>query len=239
MSQRTVCPYARLFEPFVMNGPSGLRDGPRPFVFRAAHLNGTSHPAGAVFHFGMNLFDIDPAIIQPFIAAFSELARDGLGPGRKRVDLVEVMQSDPLALSLNRVDNEVSRLRVRFRTPTELKSGDELAAIPDFAVLACRVRDRISAFRLLYGEGPLSIDFQLFKERASAVKMTRCDINPVSSSRRSSRTGQVHPLGGFTGEAEYEGSLAEFVPYLTVARWTVVGRQTVWGKGEIATEILG
>ncbi len=25
--------------------------------------------------------------------------------------------------------------------------------------------------------------------------------------RRSSRTGQVHPIGGFIGEAEYEGEL--------------------------------
>jgi hypothetical protein len=53
--------------------------------------------------------------------------------------------------------------------------------------------------------------------------------------RRSSRTGQVHPIGGFVGEAEYEGDLAEFVPYLHAARWTGVGRQTVWGKGEIDT----
>jgi hypothetical protein len=32
--------------------------------------------------------------------------------------------------------------------------------------------------------------------------------------------------------------MAEFLPYLEAARWTGVGRQTVWGKGEIAVEIL-
>jgi CRISPR/Cas system endoribonuclease Cas6 (RAMP superfamily) len=51
--------------------------------------------------------------------------------------------------------------------------------------------------------------------------------------RRSSRTGQTHSIGGFVGEAEYEGDLAEFVPYLKAAKWVGVGRQTVWGKGEI------
>jgi CRISPR/Cas system endoribonuclease Cas6 (RAMP superfamily) len=51
--------------------------------------------------------------------------------------------------------------------------------------------------------------------------------------RKSGRTGQVHSLGGFTGEAEYEGALAEFVPWLRAARWVGVGRQTVWGKGEM------
>jgi hypothetical protein len=44
--------------------------------------------------------------------------------------------------------------------------------------------------------------------------MTRCDIKRVDVTRRSSRTGQVHSIGGFVGEAEYEGDLAEFFPYL-------------------------
>jgi hypothetical protein len=64
--------------------------------------------------------------------------------------------------------------------------------------------------------------------------MSRCDIRQVSIERRSSRTGQRHPLGGFIGEAEYEGDLLhEFLPILRAAQWTGIGRQTVWGKGEI------
>jgi hypothetical protein len=66
--------------------------------------------------------------------------------------------------------------------------------------------------------------------------MTRCELIRVEITRRSGRTGQVHPLGGFTGEAEYEGDLAEFVPYLLAAQWTGVGRQTVWGKGAIEVD---
>ena len=64
--------------------------------------------------------------------------------------------------------------------------------------------------------------------------MTRCEIEQVEIVRRSSRTGKVHPLGGFTGQADYEGGLTDFVPYLFAAKWTGVGRQTVWGKGEIS-----
>jgi CRISPR/Cas system endoribonuclease Cas6 (RAMP superfamily) len=68
--------------------------------------------------------------------------------------------------------------------------------------------------------------------------MTCCDLRAEHRVRRSSRTGQVHPWGGFTGAAEYQGDLAEFMPYLRAARWTGVGRQTVWGKGEITAESL-
>ena len=51
-------------------------------------------------------------------------------------------------------------------------------------------------------------------------------------------TGQHHPLEGFTGEAEYSGSLDDFLPYLRAAQWTGVGRQTVWGKGELSVEVV-
>ena len=70
-------------------------------------------------------------------------------------------------------------------------------------------------------------------ERAAEVTIVRSHISKVSVSRRSSRTGQTHPIGGFTGCAEYSGRLGEFLPYLYAARWTGIGRQTVWGKGEI------
>jgi hypothetical protein len=131
----------------------------------------------------------------------------------------------------------VRRLRVEFVTPTELKSGDRLVARPDFGVLFSRARDRVSTLRALYGAGPLQIDFRAMGERALDVRMTRCDLRQVEAARRSSRTGQVHGLGGFVGAAEYEGELDEFIPYLEAARWTGVGRQCVWGKGELRVGI--
>jgi hypothetical protein len=116
----------------------------------------------------------------------------------------------------------------------ELKAGGGLAQQPDFAILAARIRDRVSTLSQLYGEGPLEIDFRGFGERAAKVAMTRCDIRTVETLRRSGRTGQTHSLGGFIGEADYSGSLGEFIPYLRAAQWTGVGRQTTWGKGAIA-----
>jgi hypothetical protein len=140
---------------------------------------------------------------------------------------------EPCTLTLIGDGIPAATARVRFVTPTELKLQNTLAARPDFAVLFARIRDRLSSLRAFYGCGPLDIDFQAMGERASRVEMTRCELHDQHARRRSSRTGQVHPLGGFTGEAEYRGDLAEFLPYLRAARWTGVGRQTVWGKGEL------
>ncbi|MGH9773250.1 MAG: CRISPR system precrRNA processing endoribonuclease RAMP protein Cas6, partial [Candidatus Acidiferrales bacterium] len=203
----------------------------------------------------LNLFDTETPAIAYLVLTFAQLAREGLGPGRRRVELERVEQLNergeacatiyengtmivrqdvpPLELDLTPREDPVTRLVIRFVTPTELKSGQQIAAKPEFGILAARARDRISTLRELYGGGPLDIDFRAFGERARLVRMTHCDIRAVDVRRRSSRTGQVHPIGGFIGEADYEGDLSEFVPFLTVAKWTGVGRQTVWGKGEI------
>jgi len=166
------------------------------------------------------------------IRAFAELATEGLGPERSAAELVDVTGGDtPLTVSLDPAGARVDRVTLRFETPTELKADGHSVAEPEFAILAARIRDRISTLRALYDEGPLKLDFREFTERAAQIRMTRCDIRHLDVSRRSSQTGQVHPLGGFVGEAEYEGDLTEFIPYLHAAAWTGVGRQTAWGKG--------
>jgi hypothetical protein len=205
--------YARFFAPRALPGaaPSGFADLPRPFVFRL-------HDPLDV---GLNLF----LTREPAVALFTRVMAE-LG------DLKTVEGTDLLRLRLTEPARPVGRIRVHFLTPTELKG----AAEPEFGVLLARIRDRISALRALWGGGPLEIDFKAFGERAARVQMTHCQLQHVHAQRTSRHTGQRHSLGGFTGVAEYEGDLAEFLTYLEIARRTGVGRQTVWGKGEIRVE---
>ena len=232
---RATCAYARIFEPAaVAKGPSGLSDWPRPFVFRAAHLDGATIAPEKEFWFDVNFFDVLEAPVQHFVLAFRQLAHAGLGPLRGRAELVSAEHLASVSVLLDATPAAVRRLRVEFKTPTELKGGDR----PEFGILFARSRDRLSTLRALYGPGPLEIDFRAMGERAGVVHMTRCELRHVDAERRSSKTGQVHSIGGFVGVAEYEGELGEFVPYLEAARWTGVGRQCVWGKGELRVEIM-
>lgn len=205
--------YSRFFAPRAVSGPSGFADPPRPFVFRAF----------GPLEVGLNLFLTREPAIELFTQAMAEMGT-----------LTSVSGTERLGLPLRARDRPIDRVRVRFLTATELKGAER----PEFGILLARIRDRVSTLRELYGEGPLAIDFKALGERASLVSMTRCELVPVAAERFSRGTGQRHSLGGFTGLAEYEGDLAEFVPYLEIARWTGVGRQTVWGKGEIAYETL-
>jgi hypothetical protein len=241
--------YARLFEPGSQLGkvPSGLGDWPRPFVIRASDLDGRTVPKGDGFCFDVHIFDLRPEVLRYFQEAFAQFGGQGIGPGHGRVALERAEQLDlegraeppgalPLWLDLEPHGEGIDRVTLRFVSPTELKSGGVVAVRPDFAILFGRLRDRISTLRALYGAGPLDVDFRAMGERAATVRLVRCEVQWERVERKSGRTGLVHPLGGFTGRAEYEGELAEFVPWLQAARWVGVGRQTVWGKGDVRVE---
>ena len=254
--ERSTCPNARLFEPAAWApGPSGLADWPRPFVLRSAHLDGRTIIPGATFDFDLHVFDRqDPALVW-LVLTFIEMANRGFGPGRGRARVETVVglnargersssiydsrnpafpvMPQPITLTLGPLERPVSHVRIGFATPTELKSEERLATEPRFEVLFARIRDRISTLRSLYGEGPLEIDFRGMAERAAHVQLSGSRLEYRSINRRSAKTGQISPLGGFVGEVEYTGDLAEFVPYLAAAHWTGVGRQTVWGKGAL------
>jgi hypothetical protein len=236
-----------MFEPSLAAGPSGLADPPRPFVLRAAHLDGRLIEPGKTFSIDVHIFDLRQPALPSFTRAFAELANDGLGARRAKVEFesaepldgtgaASASTSEPLSISLEAPPESISTILVRFVTPTELKSDGTIAQ-PDFGVLFARVRDRVSTLRSLYGDGPLDLDFRGMAERARSVRLVRADLRHADVLRRSSRTGAVHPIGGFIGDAEYEGELREFVPFLLAGYWTGVGRHTVWGNGVILTDV--
>jgi hypothetical protein len=241
--------YRRLFEPGAGLGkaPSGLADWPRPFILRASHLDGLTIVPGGGFHFDLHVFDLHEPALEPFRTVFARMAAEGLGPGRGRATMERVDQldlDDSPTLVVDRPGEPsvhdftpgkvpIAGVKVRFKTPTELKSGGTVSDRPEFAVLFGRLRDRLSTLRALYGPGPMDVAFTTLGEKASAIRLRQCDLRWEKVERKSGRTGQVHPLGGFTGVAEYQGDLTEFLPWLHAARWVGAGRQTVWGKGDV------
>jgi hypothetical protein len=253
---RDRCAYARLFEPRAIDaGPSGLADWPRPFVFRGAHLDGQRLPAGHKFHFDLHLFETSPEVMAFFIATIAFMAGKGFGPRLAHAQLMNVTcihtrttvwekgqqlgvvpddaLVEPLQFDLRPCVGNLSRVRVRFLTPTELTAGGATVTKPDFGALFSRLRDRLSNLSTIYGSGPLDVDFRAMGERATEIRLVKSDIRMIHAERTSGSTHQTHFLGGFVGDAEYEGDLAEFVPFLQAGYWTGVGKKTPWGNGHI------
>jgi hypothetical protein len=215
--------YEQFFAPKLATGPSGLSDPPRPFVLRAAHLDGVAIAKAQRYVVDLHLFDLR--------TPWPEILADALRLSNQAW-LVGLDLGAPFTLDLS-ATTVAHHARVEFLTPMEIKASGALATTPDFGILLARMRDRISTLAALYGDGPLDLDFAQFGRRAASVRMTACNTRTVEVQRTSKRTGQTHSLGGFVGDAHYEGDLTEFIPYLRAAAWTGVGRQTTWGKGVI------
>lgn len=216
-----------LFRPVRDKGPSGLRHPPRPFVLHASHLNAAVFEPGEPFLVDLAVFTGDPS---PFGAALASLSAFSGGSAA-----LEQFHTDRLVADLSPRASAPPRIRVRFTTPTEIK-GVPASAPPEFAILMARLRDRISALRSFYGAGPPAIDFKRFLDNAREVRSLGGEIVHFGGERRSSRTGQRHPLGGFMGHCDYAGDFRQYLPWLEVAEHACVGRQTVWGHGRLIVE---
>jgi hypothetical protein len=215
--------------------PAGFAEPPRPFVLRAAHLDGRVIRPGDEFWLDIHIFDRTTGLMETLTRGLGELQERGLGPGRARVEMMP--PGAPAEVDIDLAEKIAQpRVTVNFLTPTELKGmNSQLDKLP-FRVLFARARDRVSALATQYGNGPLSIDFVGMARRAEAVRSKECSLSRREVMRQSSRTGQSHTIGGFTGFATYEGELTEFMPFLRAGWWTGVGRHTVWGNGVISCE---
>lgn len=220
-ARATECAYATLFEPRRSEGPSGYRNAPRPFVLRC----------GGPFAIHLNLFDVRTPPLSKLEEAFRAIGYAGIGPGRTKAVLRSFEPQPVLRLALCGTP-AAGRVAVRFVTPTELKSGGEVRSEPEFALLIERLAERVSILGRFYQQWP-AWDYRELLDEARLVQLVHWEWRYEHRQRRSSRTGQTHPLGGFTGTATYEGPIGRFLPLLEIGRWTGVGRQTVWGKGEI------
>jgi hypothetical protein len=222
MREQSPAAYEEFFEPSQLTGPSGLANRPRPFVLRASHLDGRTIPPSEIFHVCLHLFRDTPR--EAFVTAF-----EGILLGRLRN-----VTSETISVSLNDTHQGIEKVTLRFVTPTELKTGNGLASLPLFPVVLARARDRVRAL----SSHEFTLDFTGITDRSAGIALVSHQLTHRRYARTSSKTGQTHPLGGFTGEAVYSGNLDEFLPILQAAHWTGIGRQTVWGKGVIEVHPL-
>ncbi len=206
------------------SGPSGLADPPRPFVLRAKHLDGLALTPGETFYLHLHLF-----------AQFSAQITEAFHDAQPFHGAVRLRDSEPqieIVLPLFPTGSEIDQATVDFLTPTELKHNDTLASTPCFSILFTRAATRLRSLAGFYGQ-PINLDFESLAARSEQIELLEHSLTYERAQRFSTRTGQTHPLGGFAGRARYQGQLRDFLPILRAAQYTGVGRQTVWGKGEI------
>lgn len=211
---------------------------PRPFVLRCRNLDGRSYSPGEVFSLHLNLFLSDLQLLEPLTAAVTAMGHKGFGPTRSRAALLSPPQEQHYSLPMDDAVEPARMVRIHFHTPTELKTDGEVTEPCHFPVLMEHILRRLERLSVLYGSGTLMLDPKTLRKHADAITLTSANLRRIEVSRRGSRLGQTHPIGGFVGSAEYSGDLTSFIRLLEAASFTGIGRHTVWGNGQISTERL-
>lgn len=263
--RRADCAYVRMFEPKsgVVLPAAGealsastrklFRPGqklPRPYVFRAASLDGQTFGPGQAFSCELSLFDASLRDLRALELMFARAAREGIGAGRGRANLARIEEGETMKLDLTPRQHETRHLRVVFETPTELKCKKKISETPTelkrkrkiidkplFVALFERAADRLQHLMEYYQGACGDLAPEPLRSMAENIKLEPGhDWKRVIGERKSGKTDQTHPLGGYVGYADYVGDLGPFMSILEAARFAGIGRHAPWGHGVIHLE---
>jgi len=233
--------------PFIFEPPLTLPERPRQSVRRRESLN-----------FGFTLLGRAIDALPYVIYAIETMALSGLGVERARFTLTEVNWRSPqgelqpiYSPSQQRIastpETEISlgeylrrrladcqamtRLRLRFLTPTRIRIQGDTQASMSFDLLADNLWRRVLLLLALYGSKPFCLD-KLWWKHTTAVKCVENNLQWWDLERRSNRQKRNVKLGGFIGEIEYEGEeLIEYLPLVLAGELLHVGGGTGFGLG--------
>ncbi|MCS6837185.1 MAG: CRISPR system precrRNA processing endoribonuclease RAMP protein Cas6 [Anaerolineae bacterium] len=219
------------------------KDVPRPFAIRP--------PLGlpsTETRFGMSFYGRAAQLIPLVLSAWQGVQTIGLGRNRQKVTLKAVEGFDLLTRQSYSLEAGLptptrhedyqhfatllhpQRLQMRFLTPTRIIHQEHLCHEPQFRPWFQRLLERLRLLSELYAE-PLWIPFADLLAAADEVRLVRDRTHWQEGWTHNRREGMRRPMGGFVGEAHYEGDLRTLLPYVLLGQAVQVGKNTVKGSG--------
>jgi hypothetical protein len=260
---RFQCPYTRFFEPFApADHPFAKRlvQMPRPFSLQVPPPSNSpvTFKVGDAFSFGMTIWHQAENLLPYLIVAVQRTLANGIGKGLKaslvRVvagsgeDEMEVFSAREgiIVTSLPSVSageilastkEKVSRLIVRFVTPTRIDLSGKLQNPVTFSALVKGANERGRALFWAYERTEPPWDGKVLVETARKVEMTDGEQVWLDLQRFSRRQQESLKVGGVIGWTEFEGEdLSPFLPLLKLMEWVHVGKLGTMGLGQIVVE---
>ena len=258
---RENCPYAYIFDTSPPSDAQVLRthsDVPLPFVIEPDTTDRrTTYQPGDTLNFDLVLVGKAINYLPYFIVVFRELGNRGLGRGRGKYSLHEVGAVQPLSGVQERIYSatdemvchsqlEVSfqdierraeempgdKVTLRFLTPTRIKHEGRFISQPPFHVIVRNVLRRVSSLYYFHCGEQWEFDYRGTIERAKGIRSAELNTRWVDWERYSGRQNAKLKMGGFVGEAVYEGDLTEFRPLLLLGQLVHIGKACVFGNGQ-------
>lgn len=257
---KQVCPYGYVFETSPPQDAKALRGYskvPQPFVLEPPLEGDGTYEPGDLLEFGLVLIGRGIDYFPYFVVAFRELGRVGIGRGRGKYELEEIIGIHPLKRSQMRlyaatdemirgedlsvryaeVEEQAKKMpgeevTIRFLTPTRIKREGHYVSEPEFPTLVRALLRRFSSLYYFHCGESWQADYRGMIEAAAEVKALRLETEWVDWSRYSGRQKARMKLGGFVGEAVYKGPLRPFLPLLLVGEIVHVGKACTFGNGK-------
>ena len=257
-----VCPYAYIFETAPAEDATQLRgysSVPRPFVIDPLETQGNYRP-GKSLEFLLTLMGRAIDYLPYFLVSFRELGNMGIGRGRGRFQLTEVVAESGAhkgqsvyswenemvtnldsTLSFQDIHQESSewpagQIILRFLTPARITYEGQLTDEFPFHVLIQRLMGRISALSYFHCGESLQMDFKEFITQATQIETAHSDLRWHDWTRYSQRQDSRMKLGGLLGNVTYTGELEPFLPFIALGQYVHVGKNATFGLGKYQIE---
>ena len=129
-------------------------------------------------------------------------------------------------------------LQVAIDTPLRLQKQGVLITNPHLItaenVLMSAIR-RVCALLTIHTDTDIHIDFKHLRRLAQHIHITR-NVTFHNWTRYSNRQQQTMDLGGWVGNIVLHGDITPFVPYMQLAEYTHIGKNTAFGLGKITIQ---
>jgi hypothetical protein len=237
------------------------RDAPHPFVLLPPLTGDNTFQQGKRLTFHLTLIGNTIEQLPFYFLAFEQLGTSiGLGRAKGRFRLVAVHDSmgtllfdgerrkvfaPPSILSakdlLQSPPPTDGALHLRFVTPVRIKSAYKsssqhlirLSTAEDFPLLVESLYHRLFTLAQLYCTStPQPYKLKAKEFAAANVTLSHSTIRWVDWERYSNRQQARMKLGGFVGEATFNGAVEEFVPLFTLGEHLHIGKGSSFGLGK-------
>lgn len=251
------CSYPYIFEtppPRASRKMRRYRTVPHPYILDTRCCDGQNIAPGQIATVGLTLVGRGNQHLPYLIHALTRGAEHGVGRGRGRLTLTEVVQqsADGSSESGERIYAPGETLfptppktplcpappssgaSLVFETPLRVKRDGRLVAAEalGFADLFGSLLRRVSMLMEFHGEAPLETDFAALMTLARRVDLGERRLGWKEEGRYSSRQKALMRVGGIVGVAALPSNMpAALWPYVWLGQWVHAGHLTTMGFG--------
>jgi hypothetical protein len=124
-----------------------------------------------------------------------------------------------------------TQLKLNFLTTTRIVDRKKLVHQPLFRPLFQRLIERLISLSETFGSGRPDVDARALVDAAGEVQLVEDKTRWLDLHSGSRRLGRATPIGGYVGQATYEGDMTLFLPWLLIGQSAHVGKSTTKGNG--------